>query len=161
STAQPDRIKQLVEICVINYPYALIVLLIGVVSSLLSSGITKAKRRLLFILSVFGVGIFLAAFNVKSYEIPLVPVAALMALSLFLLWRVKTARFLMCGVVLNSLVALLFLPPIIRDVGALVRAEFSSSARGSELGWLRDTRISDLAVSEQRNGLLSNASGQD
>jgi hypothetical protein len=145
------RGNELARILLATYHEHLLILSVGAVSAALGGVVAGVGKKAFLLIALMGAGLAVATYNVLGFEIPIVPVVALIALMLFSPRMSPQGDTSWGHSVLAGIVALIFLQPIVLDAGALVRAVVRSSAQSADVIWLRDTTMSDLAISDQPN----------
>lgn len=157
AAAQPDRIRlaQLILITQATYYDAPAVFFIGLCAVMLSGliGSPLGKSALLLVLAIVAVGVVAAAQNHIAFEIPTIPVAALIASLLF--WQLdigarsnRTWHGILCVAV-----ALVFVKPMLLDGASLIRAARRTAEHTPDSAWLRDTALHDLVVRHYPNSV--------
>lgn len=156
AAAQPHRfrIASFFRILFATFYEDLLILLIGVGAAVLAGTIAvDAFRKAILLAALLGSGLAVATHNHFTYEVPIIPVVALIAFYLFFGSRADVERTRGWNLVLYCMVVLVFLKPMVMDIGSLLRVSFHAGARGPDVEWLRGTAFRDLEVGERHNSL--------
>jgi hypothetical protein len=154
AAAQPGfRLLYFLDIAYYTYYDGLLVLLVGLGSAGRMTDRLLPKFALL--VTIVSAGVVAAAQNNKAFEIPIIPVATLIAFFLFWPSRADAARNRLLHGLLYGAIALVFLKPIAGDSAGLLWASLKAAERGTDSAWLQGTPLHDLVVREWPNPLRS------
>lgn len=154
------RIKQMLTIANTLESDFVLVLVVALGTGLVAGRVRAAP--VLFVLALLASGLVLAAQNNLALEIPLIPVAALVAFQLgtrdtgALGGGVQRAALYRQWVwLITAVVLLLFSRPLVLDLQSLVRGIIAPDEQGADTRWLRGTILRDLRLPAKDNSVFT------
>ena len=163
AAAQPNsllRLAQLRLLLDVTYKGDLGILFIAGLAAAAGGALAAGRAEILsiglktiFLIALMGAGLVVATYNLLGFEIPTTPVIALVAVSLFSATSAGARQGPLSRLLLPGIVVLIFLRPIVLDLGSIWRAYADSSASGNDMAWLQDTGLPDIKISARPNTL--------
>lgn len=150
-----SRVKQLFMIAYHNTADHILILLIATIAASFLSNTKASVGHIIYLLVLMGAGLAIAVQNHRAFEIPLVPVTALIAFQLFGSRLPVPAKPGVLLAAVTAVVLLLFLKPMAADAMGVLDESLSPSAPGPDVDWLQETPLRDLAYSARPNRVLS------
>ncbi len=148
------RIAQLVSLAYFTgYEHVLALFVVGA-AVLARGGDRPGLLRLGYYLVLIAAGLLVATQNHRAYEIPLLPVTALIGLRMFV-GSGRTEPGAPAAALLAPAAALmLFLLPMVFDMQTMLRQSVTRHVPGPDVDWLKETPLHNLAYRAGANEVL-------
>lgn len=147
-----SRVRQLLLTVYFTGADLILVLLIAAASSIAATRMSLDNAVYLLVLTAGGVAV--AAQNNIAYEMPIIPVTALIGLMMFSRNIVSSdkGRYLLSAAA--AAVLFLFLRPMLLDTASIAREALVPSSPGADVDWLQGTSLKNFALQARTNTVL-------